>query len=90
MRKDIKKCIALSGYQVRFADKDELIEKMKENMSPSKLSKNNGSDFEDEIDSQKMEIDDEKEDNVFQELKKIIYQMLSILSNTGSLLHIIG
>jgi hypothetical protein len=51
MRKDIIKCIALSGYQVRFADKDELIEKMKENISPSKLSKNNGSDFEDEIDS---------------------------------------
>lgn len=37
-----------------------------------------------------MEIDDDKEENILTDLKKIVFQMLSILSNTGSILHIIG
>lgn len=47
MRRDIRKCIALSGYRIRYADQNELLENIKENMSPSKFGKNyhNGSDF---------------------------------------------
>ena len=53
MRRDIRKCIAFAGYRIRYADQNELLENIKENMSPSKLSKisDEGSEFEDDIDS---------------------------------------
>jgi hypothetical protein len=30
MRKDIRKCISLGGYRIRFADQNEIIENLKE------------------------------------------------------------
>lgn len=38
MRKDIRKCIAFAGYRIRYADQNELLENLKDNISSSKFS----------------------------------------------------
>ena len=68
MRKDIRKCLAISGYKIRYADHNDLIENLKEQ---ELLIDNNIEEIS--IDSQKMEIDDDKEETQMMDLKKIIY-----------------
>jgi hypothetical protein len=36
MRKDIRKCIAFAGYRIRYADQNELLDILKDDMSHSK------------------------------------------------------